>query len=31
MIPHLLEKVGTSVIVVWFLALLFLMAAVFNG
>jgi hypothetical protein len=31
MIPHLLQKIGTSVLVVWFLALLFLAAAVTNG
>lgn len=31
MIPHLLEKLGTSVLVIWFIAMLFLTAAVLNG
>jgi hypothetical protein len=31
MIPHLLQKVGTPVLVIWFIALLFLTAAVTNG
>lgn len=31
MIPHLLQRVGTSVLVIWLLAMLFLAAAVLNG
>jgi hypothetical protein len=29
--PHLLQKIGTPVLIIWFLALLFLAAAVTNS